>query len=350
MDDNFAPEYQEVPRDAARHITTNYFNPTVWSQIKGMASTFIESKALPAHIQNVAQAVMVLQAGLEMGMKPMEAINSVYIVNGAANIWGKAVVRRLREHGYFIEYLEEDDQHCKAKVFKREEISQGFQAPTKTVISEEYTETFYFEDAKKSGWTTTSSGSLKVGWKEGQNRKLKMRYGVLSSIIKSYIPDVLGSASDIAEVSEDIIPIVLEAQAKSEKKSKVEDLRGERGSLGSFISKSREQVTPVAEEGEVVDEAPKKATKKRPSKKDKPEPELHQEVHQSEGEAVNPATLDKARKEYFAVTKELGYEGEDAKSMIKEFYEVDSFNDIDLNQLKAYILSLRNQLEAEKGA
>lgn len=291
--DNATVELREISNAEAKALATSYFHPVVWSQIKGMAQTFIQSKALPKHIQNAAQAVLVLQAGYEMGMKPMEAVNSVYIVNGATNIWGKATVRRLREHGYFIEYVEEDNEHCKARVYKE---------------NEEYIETFLFKDAEESGWTKDSYGKLKVGWKAGQNRKLKMRYGALSAIIKSYIPDVLGSANDIVEVAEDVTIIdVPEVEEKPKEKEGVAEPK----SLSETL----------AQEGEIVE----------PEQPSEPDAELR--------------TL---QKEYFAITNEAGIDAETAKETAKQVHKVESFNDISATKLKLYNKVMRVKLRAKQ--
>jgi hypothetical protein len=38
------------------------------------------------------------------------------------------------------------------------------------------------------------------------NRKLKLRYGVLNMIAKTYLPEVLGSVRGIVEIEEDFTP------------------------------------------------------------------------------------------------------------------------------------------------
>lgn len=174
----------------ANQLAETYFNENTLNQMERMSQTFIKSQACPRYIQNAPQLVMVLQTGFEMGMKPIEAMNSLYIVNGAINLWGKAVVRRLREHGWSIQYemIAKNGGACKAIVIKGEES---------------YTETYHFESAERSGYTKDSRGGLKVGWREGVNRNLKLRYGAVSMIIKTYIPEVLGAASEVQEVYED---------------------------------------------------------------------------------------------------------------------------------------------------
>lgn len=167
---------------------TNFLDPNLYIQLKALAQDFIKSKAIPSVWQTAEQVLVGLQTGAEMGMKPMEAMNSLYPVNGAINVWGKATTRRLKEHGWTIKYTNETQETCTATVSKGRE---------------KYTETFTFAEAEASGYTKDSYGKVKVGWRDGMNRRKKLRYGVLSLIISTYIPDVLGSAMGIVEVSDD---------------------------------------------------------------------------------------------------------------------------------------------------
>lgn len=167
---------------------TNFLDPNVYIQLKALAQDFIKSKAIPTVWQSAEQVLVGLQTGAEMGMKPMEAMNSLYPVNGAINVWGKATTRRLKEHGWTIKYTNETQVACTATVSKGKE---------------KYTETFTFAEAEASGYTKDSYGKLKIGWRDGMNRRKKLRYGVLSLIIATEIPEVLGSAVGIVEVSDD---------------------------------------------------------------------------------------------------------------------------------------------------
>lgn len=177
--------------DKAKAVQTQFFNPTVWEQMKGMANTFAQSGALPPDT-NAARVLMSIQAGYEMGMKPIESIKSFYFVNGTINLYGAAVIRRLREHGWKIEYKDESGDSCTAIVSNDDEN-----------ISDSFT----FKEAEQSGWTKNKYGQLKPGWLAGANRRLKLRYGVISKIIKTYLPEVLGNATDIAEVAIDVAPL-----------------------------------------------------------------------------------------------------------------------------------------------
>lgn len=165
---------------------SSYLDPRQWAHMKSMAIDFKRSNALPTS-DNEYTILMKLQAGVEMGMKPIESIKSFYFVNGSINIFGAATMRRLREHGWSINYKDELDK-CTITVKKE---------------NEEYSDSLTFKEAELSGWTKDKYGNLKPGWKQGINRKLKLRYGCASSLIKTYLPEVLGSATDIAEIAMD---------------------------------------------------------------------------------------------------------------------------------------------------
>lgn len=170
---------------------TNVMNPTEYAQLKKMANEFWSSNALNDSFDNVEQVIMALSAGREMGMGFIESINGLYFVKGKLNIYGKATPSALRRHGWRITYSDESQESCTATI---RNIDTG----------EEITDTYTFEDAELSGFTTDRFG-MKVGWKPGANRKRKLRYGVLSLIIHTYIPEVIGAAAGIAEYSRDYI-------------------------------------------------------------------------------------------------------------------------------------------------
>lgn len=176
---------------------TSVLNPVEYEQMKMLARDFIESGSVPKCFENASQILMALQSGREMGMTPVESMQSLYIVNGMLNIWGKAVPRRLREHGYMLNYTDESPESCTVVVKSRDD-------------SEMYTETLTFREAQDSGYTTDNYGKLKIGWKLGVNRKLKLRYGVLSILIKTYLPEVLGATANIVEVAQDYDPAAAE--------------------------------------------------------------------------------------------------------------------------------------------
>ena len=201
--------------------TTSFLNPEVYLQMKSVSHDMIASRAIPTVWQNADQVLVALQTGFEMGMKPMESLKSLYLVNGQINIWGAAIVRRLREHGYSIKYSNETQESCTATVTK------GMFAEEDG--AEEYVETYTFDEADASGYTKDSRNAIQVGWRLVMNRKLKLRYGVLSLIIKTYLPEVLGAATGIVEVEQDAI--IQDEQDDNNNKKLIESAEKKRKSM-----------------------------------------------------------------------------------------------------------------------
>jgi len=199
---------------------TGFINPIVYGQMKTMATDFISSKAVPKGIENAEQLIMIFQAGYEMGMKPVEAMNGLYIVNGKVTPWGAAVLRQMRKHGWSIEYTETPTS-CTATVTKG---------------NEKHSETFTFEEAEKSGYVKDNYGKDKVGWRDGANRKLKLRYGALSALIKTYIPEVVSGYAGVAEFEIDVV---------NEPKDKKEQIKA---AIEQFEQKVDETFEPQVEE------------------------------------------------------------------------------------------------------
>jgi len=170
---------------------TDVMNPEAYMQMKTLGRDFLNSKVIPKHYESIEQVVVAIQAGREMGMQPMESVQAFYFVNGQLNIWGKNVTRRLREHGFRMQYIDEENK-CTITVSR----------PT---TQEEYTDTVTFEEAAKSGYTKDKYGKLKVGWTEGMNRRIKLRYMALNLVLKTYLAEVLGNANGLAEIDGEVI-------------------------------------------------------------------------------------------------------------------------------------------------
>lgn len=220
----------------AMQISTNFMSPTVWKQMGIMANTFIRSRALPDYIKNAEQAIVVMQSGLEMGLKPIESTQDLYILKGNINFWGKAVGKQLRKHGWIVEEYKEtnrDGGTCMVTVSKGDL---------------RYSDTFTFKEAEQSGYTTDSEGEIKPNWKEGKNRILKLRYNALDKLIRSYIPEVYGNAQGIKEVIEDWDQPEEEVEVEA-----TESVDTPRMSIAEM--KKKKDQKEEAQEGEIVEEA-----------------------------------------------------------------------------------------------
>ena len=181
---------QEVRLQKATAVattTTSAFNPIVYSQMKQLAADLIAGGAASADAKSPEQLIVKLQAGFELGMTPVESLNSLYIISGRVTIWGAALIKRLRLAGWSVQYKNESQEQCTIVVSQGDDFIE---------------DTFYYKDAQDSGYTS-GQNALKIGWKPGQNRKLTLRYGAASQLIKTYLPEVLGSIAGIKEIDED---------------------------------------------------------------------------------------------------------------------------------------------------
>lgn len=196
---------------------TGVMDPVAYEQMKIISRDLIASKSLPKTFENAAQVQMALMAGKEMGMTTMEALNDLYFVGGKLQIYGKATPAALRRAGWRIKFDDAEDA-CTATI-------------TNPETGEEITDTFTMKDAELSGFVKDNYGNVKMGWKPGANRKRKLRYAVLSQIIHTYVPEVLGAVAGIGEYSDDYLDAekldkAYRAQQEEEKRAeKLDKLR-----------------------------------------------------------------------------------------------------------------------------
>src|SRR5436309_2492469 len=104
-----------------------------------MANTFIKSGALPAHIKNAETAIIILQAGAEMGIPPIQALSTLYPVNGKIAMEGKAMLKKLLSGGVKVEWTESTELICKVKLTRPDGAA--------------HEEVFTIEEATKAGLT-----------------------------------------------------------------------------------------------------------------------------------------------------------------------------------------------------
>ena len=210
---------------------TGVMDPVAYEQMKVIARDMLASKSLPSTFTNAAQIQMALMAGREMGMTTMESLNDLYFVGGKLQIYGKATPAALRRAGWRIKFDDAEDA-CTATI-------------TNVKTGEEITDTFTLQDAELSGFVKDKYGNIKVGWQPGANRKRKLRYAVLSQIIHTYVPEVLGSVAGIGEYSDDY----LEAE-KLDKEYRAEETKEKQAEKLAKLQKLESEQEP--QEAEIV--------------------------------------------------------------------------------------------------
>jgi len=153
-----------------------FFSQTYLQQALDIANQFHKAGCFGKDVQNVHQAFVKIQAGREMGMAPMEAMKSLYIVNGNITIWGSAMTKRLREAGWIITYSEEPGK-CTARINK---------------------------GVEKYEFTATKEQMLNLKSRAyGFAPEDKLRWHAISRLVRFYVPEVLGAVSYTKEEAED---------------------------------------------------------------------------------------------------------------------------------------------------
>lgn len=166
-----------------------------------MAEKFIKGKAFKC--ETPEQAFVLIKAGAEMGLKPVEAMQMLYIVNGAVRFYGDKMVSRITAKGYRIEYKNESLEGVDVRVYHPE---GDFDVT---------------EKVKKSDKVFTTSKAFKFAPKN------KMRFHGIRLIASFHLAHLFTSVED--QFSEDFR--IFETDQQEQKKLQLEgsnDFRKER--------------------------------------------------------------------------------------------------------------------------
>jgi len=144
-----------------------------------LATQFYKAGCFGSDVRNPEQAFVKIMAGAEMGMGAMEAMNSLYIVNGKITIWGAALSRRLRDKGWKITYEEKGVESCTATI-KKDDETYSYEATAKEIVA-------------------LGSTAFKKAPKD------KLKWHALSRIVRFYVPEVLGGS--VSYVQEELVDV-----------------------------------------------------------------------------------------------------------------------------------------------
>jgi len=102
-----SPEVVSPPNLAlaeAQARAMNFLNRELLHSMRDFAETMVLSKAFPQDL-NAPKIMVALQAGFEMGLTPVESVNSFYFVNGHVALWGEVAIAQVVKHGHKVEFL-----------------------------------------------------------------------------------------------------------------------------------------------------------------------------------------------------------------------------------------------------
>lgn len=174
------------------------FEITSLDQAMSYAKLIADSDLAPKDYKGKPGNVLIaIQFGMEIGLKPMQAIQNIAVINGRPSIWGDAMIALVQSHPeceYISEFIRDGKAHCVVK--RRGE--------------EEHVSIFSHEDAKKAGL------SGKPGpWTQYPERMLQMR--ARSFALRDKFSDILKGISMREEVDDYVVDISEKRSAANEK-------------------------------------------------------------------------------------------------------------------------------------
>src|SRR5680860_543132 len=134
-----------------------------------IARQFIKSGAFPK--MNPEQAFTIMRAGSEMGMSEIESLNSLYVVNGSIEPYGKAMVAILKNNGWNISYNDETQSQVTVTAKK------GDESITEVVTDKDQ----IIQRSKAAGFA----------------KKNKMRFHGVRMILNFHLAHLIRSTSDL---------------------------------------------------------------------------------------------------------------------------------------------------------
>ena len=134
-----------------------------------VAELMVRSGAFPKQIKNAPQAWVMIKAGEEIGLSPMQSVKGLNIINGVVSVWGSTMISILTKRKYVIDYLKETNNQVLVTVSKGEEHYEYF--------------------VKDDDPALKNSKAMAI------NKKNKMRYHGVRQILKFRLPHYLGSVA-----------------------------------------------------------------------------------------------------------------------------------------------------------
>lgn len=155
-----------------------------WNAMRDQANVLIRSGFLPATVKTPEQAIAIMMAGREFRIGPMQAIKSLFVVDGRVGMEAKlmkALVHRDLPEAT-LEVVESADDHCTVKAGR----------PGKTPK----TYTWTIKDAERAELLAKKGET----WKKYPRDMLRNR--AISEACRSEFPDVIGGAVEREELYE----------------------------------------------------------------------------------------------------------------------------------------------------
>lgn len=147
-----------------------------------------KSSIVPKEYQgNPGNILVAIQWGMELGLQPLQAMQSIAVINGRPCIWGDTVLALIRQSGR-LEFI-------------HEEVIDGVARCTVKRRSEDpVTREFSLEDAKRAGLANKQGP-----WQQYPTRMLQLRARAFA--LRDVFPDVLRGMHVREEVEDSVAPL-----------------------------------------------------------------------------------------------------------------------------------------------
>lgn len=156
-------------------------SPQTFDQALTFAGYLADSDMVPKDFKGKpGNCLVAIQWGMEIGLKPLQAMQNIAVINGRPSLWGDAVIALVRNSPLCEYVIEEDDgQTATCRVKRRGEPEQ--------------TRTFSMEDAKRAGLAGKAGP-----WMQYPKRMRQMRARAFA--VRDVFPDALKGLAVAEEV------------------------------------------------------------------------------------------------------------------------------------------------------
>lgn len=170
----------QIAKHKKQESPIKYFAPTSMKEAIELSNILSKSSIIPRNYQNKpADCLVAILKGLEIGLKPTQALDSIMVINSKATMYGDGLLALVQSSNVYEYHHESCDGETATCTVKR----KG---------SPEYTVTFTFEDAKNAGLL------IKDIWKKYKKRMLQMRARAFA--LRDQFADVLNGMQMYEEV------------------------------------------------------------------------------------------------------------------------------------------------------
>jgi len=166
--------------------------------MQAWASVMIKSGLSPSYIKHEEELILVLQKGRELGIPPMTALDTLYIIGGKVSLTAQAMLGLIMRSGKCVKWLPEYDEATEVWTILTKRI--GMEGEMITQFGGAEADEIDYYDNKTKKWKPLTS---KANWKN--YRKDMLLHRCESRCARAYYADVVGGLYTPDELGADIV-------------------------------------------------------------------------------------------------------------------------------------------------